>query len=190
MAHPLKHFIELSYKTNFTTHKAMLPTLSPATPVPGAVPAYTTWGGDPINGDVMLTDYTALAKRFMQNDSEFLNAVFWATLDGDTKPTALAAAPINVPGDAGYTGWYEAVQRTWSFKTSGFNFLKNVMLDSPTGNAFGRYSGTLDTDGDNFVAYILGDTHAFSGRDLLRPAAFWSLTITLNEKLRREYHLT
>lgn len=190
MLHPLSNFLEINYHSIYATHKQIIPTRAPASPAPGVIPDYTSWGGASLPGSDFLDDIVGAQEPFYLDTTSFDSAVFWATLPGDERPTAIAAKTIGSPGDSEYTGWDKAVQRTWSFKTTDFNFLKIVQLDTPTSNNFGRYTGSLDTAGNAFVAYMLGDTHAIAGRDLSRPAAFWSLTLTLNEKLRREYHLT
>ena len=190
MLHLLLNFIEVNYRSVYATHKQLIPTRAPASPSPGVVPDYTSWGGASLPGIDFLDDIVGAQQAFFLDTTVFESAIFWATLPGDTKPSAISAHTLGAAGDSTYTGWAEAVQRTWSFKTSGFNIFKIVQLDTPTSNNFGRYTGSLDTPGDAFVDYLLGDTTAVAGRDTLRPVAFWSLTLTLNEKLRRQYHLT
>jgi hypothetical protein len=182
-------YIQIDYHSAFGVHKAILPTRAPTFSVIGDEPEYESWDSGTILASDMVEALVDLFAAF------FDNTIIWDTFTVYNVPSVGAAAqPIFTAalaktGAGTQTGTSKATQRTYSMRTTGFGLAKLVFLDTKTANSFEK--SLVVSSGENaFLAAYMNPIYAWSGRDGNRPAVFKSLTITLNEKLRREYKMT
>lgn len=85
------------------------------------------------------------------------------------------------------TGWFEALQRTYTLVTTAGNLVRKVILDEPASNDFDPVYSLGATVDATWIANFTDETNAWAGRDGFRPAAFRSLKFALNGKLKRNY---
>lgn len=84
----------------------------------------------------------------------------------------------------------KAVQATFTFRCDDSSLFKIVLLDMNNGNSFEKITlGSLSVEAADFVSYIVGDTSPFQSRLNGRPLYFRQISYTMNEKLRRSYHM-
>jgi len=186
-------FIRLDSTSEFGPHSSFIPTLlwsdDPSTNDHGV---FQTWNSGSIDAVDMIMDLLTALLDFFDSTTTFNNWTILSKPDADSP--AVPVQSDNFTGQVGttaFTGWRQAVQRTISWRTTGFNIFKIVCLDVPVSNNFAKIS-TLPGSGSLFDldAVVTDGDHGFSGRDNNQPQSFISATHTLNEKLRRAYRAT
>jgi hypothetical protein len=139
----------------------------------------------------MLVDFIALLLPFYHTSTNFTSYV----INTYASSTAPARPQISVPlttaaGTGGAT--IPAAQATFNFKTTNFGAFKLVMLDAQVSSTFQPLEALVSPADDDEIAlrdYVVDPAWAFSGRDGFRPQLLKRVTYTLNEKLRKSYHL-
>jgi len=182
-------YVVVDYHTAFAPHRMTLPTLAWHIDLVNPDGFFDTWDSTGRDGAVMVDAFTDLLLPLYDNTF---------VVDGYTiynKPL-----PTDVPqpvyehrytakvGTGTPTGWSEAVQKTYFMRTTAFGASKLVLLDAWTNNNFGKYY-TVTSDEQDLLDEFMQPFNGWSGRDNAKPNALRALTITLNERLRREYHL-
>lgn len=179
----------VNYHSVFGPHKMIIPT---------SVPSYSGIGDDPtyLCHDSSVVPFSSLVPDLVNALKVRLksNGAIDTVTAYDYHAGLAAPAPINVqrPATAGTdttTGWDEGVVRTYVFRTAAFGLFKILLMDTPTDNEFGIYT-TLATADSTLVSYFESLTHPIVGRDGARPAFFKNLIVKINDRLRREYHLS
>lgn len=178
-------FFKLNYHSNAGPHTMEVPTLQ--WNVGGT---FDTWNAGTVNDDDMIEEYVNALLPFFGADTEFDNWTIFnvPTVDADPQPVE-SAGLTGFVGSSATPGWTTAVQLTFSVRTTNFGLFKTVMLDCASGNSFAP-STALGGAAATFFGVISDIDNGFSGRDNGRPNVFIKQTKTLNEKLRRSYHLT
>jgi hypothetical protein len=181
-------FVTIDYSSLYGPHKMTIPTREPVFTVIGDDPQYEAWDASTILGSAMVHDLVALLRQIL---------VTSMTVDGFTIYSVPAigapAQPIwsEVLGSAGLAttaGWSKAVQVTMSMRTTAFGAAKAVFLDVPTLNTF-ETTVSPASEYVDFFDELADPAKAWSGRDNARIAFLKGITITLNEELRRQYHM-
>jgi hypothetical protein len=184
-------FVVFDYKTPYSTHKMTVPTREWNAGIGTAGKGgYLTWNEDPRDADDMLKDFVTVIAGMYNDTTTFNHYTIFTFPTGETFSIPVAENALTIDGSGTITGWDEAVQRTYMIRdTSVRAFSRLVLLDAGTDNNFGKYT-TLTTPEAQIIAEITDPDNAWSSRQGNRPNSFKNLTITLNEKLRREYKLT
>lgn len=182
-------YVRILYHSAFAPHVMTLPahgwngsdtSLDPGT--------FDNWNATTQPGDTMITNFIDKIKVIYNSDVTFDQAEIWTRVSMSVEPRLRFIQSLAVSGTGTLTGWSEAVQKTFFLRDASNNALKLIPLDTPTDNLFGKYF-TLNTDETALVGELTLSTNAWATRAGNKPEFFRSLTITLNERLRREYHL-
>ncbi len=178
-------FFKCNYHSNAGPHSMEVPTLQW-----NIGNTFDTWNSGTVDDEDMITDYITALLPFFGADTEFDNALIYTVPAPDADPQPVQSYGFTgLVGSAASPGWTVAVQGTFTVRTHTFGLFKTVMLDMASGNSFAP-STALGGDALTFFNVISDKDRGFSGRDNGRPNVFIKFTKTLNEKLRRAYHLT
>jgi hypothetical protein len=182
-------YIRLKYSSPFAPHVMTIPMNtwngSDSSLDPGL---FTCWDASTRAGGTVIMNFVAALAPMFGSDSTFNQGEIWTRPSMDVEPRLRWITSLAVPGSSELTGWEEAVQRTYFFRDTANAAYKLVLLDTPTDNNFGKYY-TVTSDETAIINFLTADDYPFATRNRLKPAYFRSLTVTLNERLRREYHL-
>lgn len=181
-------FIVIEYHGPYGPHKMTLPTREPIYSGIGDLPEYQAWDDSTIQADDMVNGLVDMFADFLDNTITFDAFTVWHVPSVGADPIWVYSAPINTTGTATQTGTQKATQRTYTIRTTEGGVAKIVLLDTKTANSFEK-SITVSTEESAFLAQFMGTNRAWSGRDGGQPIVFHALTITLNESLRKAYHM-
>jgi len=147
--------------------------------------------GSPIAAATMIAALIDAMKEFFPASYQFNSYEIWTQATPDDLPVLRRATNISEVGVLSPVGLQiKATQATWSFKTTEGGVSKVVMLDVGV-SSFDRISSAdVSAEETAFIDEWTGVGNAWAGRDNGRPFFFQQISYTLNEKLRREYHLT
>jgi len=181
-------FVQIQYHSAYAPHVMTLPTTQWTPDLDYGT--FACWDGSDKAADDMVEELVLLMVPFFKSTVQFDYWTVYTMADPTAPAIPRKGAAIGEPGTSAGTGWDKATQATWSFKTEDGGLSKVVMLDLETGGAFGKITPAgLTGDAAAFVAKWTADTEGWSGRDNSKPDFFLQISYTLNEKLRREYHL-
>jgi hypothetical protein len=148
------------------------------------------WDGDTITvQDMMDAFLTAMAELFLA--STLINGYsVWTYADPDADPVFRAAESLSITGTSTSVNQAKAVQTTYSMLDTEGEVVKLTTLDAPV-VSFERFVGlsALTADEAAWVNIFASVEWAFSSRNGAKPNIFRQRSSTLNEKLRREYHM-
>lgn len=181
-------FVRITYHSPFGIHIMTLPTLPFNNADPGVVGQFDTWNAVGIDGDLMVDNLvTELAKQYQAGDATFDSFDVFTLANATADPEWRYGGALAVPGSSlALIGWRQAVQATFTFRTTLAGIMRLVLLDKPTNNAFGRYT-VPGPDEATLIAQISSVANGWAGRDGGRPLVFKNVTIKTNDRLRREY---
>jgi hypothetical protein len=174
-------YVEIDYHSTWSPHKMTIPTLAWN---PGAgYGDFETHNGGSIAADEMVDALIAVLKAFVPASVAF---------DGYTVFTKATEASPSIPRafkTSGVVGtaplsWSKATQLTISAKTDNAGDARLVLMDAASGNDF-----DLITPATITASYTALFAEWFSPDNGL-PYYFTQASITLNEKLRKQYHMT
>lgn len=183
-------FVRLAYHSPYSPHIMTLPTLQFTNTDPGVAGDFATWDAVGIDGHTMIAALvTELAKQYQAGDATFDSYDIFTMASAEAEPVWRFGAALGVAGSSlALVGWRQAVQATFTFRTSLSGISRIVLLDKPTNNAFGRYT-VPGADEAAIVAEWTDEANGWAGRDGGRPLLLKNITIDLNDRLRREYGL-
>lgn len=185
-------FVRLDYSTAYGAHVMLIPTLAwLPTPITGNMGSYIAWDSTPRDAEDMIDTFVGIAKAFLDPTSSFNLATIY-TKASPTAPNTLAAIKsLAVVGTSAAGGVRKAVQATFNFKTAGGQAMKLVFLDYPHGAGQFEKQPFLSWSADALALFgeLNSVASAWAGRDKTRIVAGISVTNTLNEKLRKQYHM-
>lgn len=181
-------FVRIQYHSPFGLHVMTLPTLEYSTAAPGEVGNFATWDEDSIVAPVMVNNLVAtILDEYEPADITFDSFDIFTMASAEADPLWQYGEAL---GDVGtgvdLDGWRQAVQATFTFRTSLGGISRLVLLDKPTNNLFGRYTVPGVTEAA-MIAEFTAVTNGWAGRDGGRPLIFKNVTIKTNDRLRREY---
>jgi len=183
-------FVKMFYHSAFAAHVRTIPTRAWYPGIAGNG-FYNNWFELPVDASDMIDALVAVEKVLHPPTTIFDYWEIWNYPDPDALPQPVQTGSLAVVGTSAGTGWSEAVEQTFMLRTTGFGIFKYVLLDVPTDNFFGKVApASFTTPYNNLMAKLTDENWAWSGRDNFRPSIVKQATITLNEKLRRSYHLT
>lgn len=181
-------FVQIQYHSAYAPHVMTLPTTNWTADADYGL--FETWAGGTKAADDMIEELILLMVPFFPSTVEFDYWTIFTKADGTAPNIPRVGKASGEPGTAVAPGATKATQATWSFKTEGTGLSKIVMLDVNTNNSFekvtpGELAGAALALADKWTA----DTEGWSGRDNTQPSFFLQIAYTINEKLRREYHM-
>jgi len=185
-------FLRLDYHTLYGTHSQVIPTTEWfPTSITGTIGSYLGWDSVPIDAEVMMSNLVTVAKDLFKSTTVYdLATVF--TMATPTSPAIpQASVAIGTAGVSTATVPDKATQFTFNFRTSLNGKMKFVCLDAPVGASNfdkqlpGSYSATLQA----IIDEIMDDSNAWAGRDGGQPSASISVTLDLNDALRKRYRM-
>jgi len=156
---------------------------------PGGAGSFESWSGVDKDAEDMIEQLIDVMLPFFNSLVTFDNAVIFtkATPTSVSFPVA-SASWVGKDGTNPSATWWQAVQTTVIARTTVFSLAKLVMLDSVAGDNFDpeyiQSAAMLALTAEWFDL-----ANGWSGRVDGRPKTFVKSTQTLNEKLRRAYHL-
>lgn len=181
-------FVRIHYHSPFGLHVMTLPTLQFTNVAPGVAGDFETWdevGKDAI--DMVTELVTELCDQYQEEDITFdsFDVFNMATPTSDPEWRYGGTLAMDGTGVA-LTGWRQATQATFTFRTTLGGIMRLVLLDKPTNNAFGRYTvpGAPELA---IINEITSDGNGWAGRDGGQPLVFKNVTVKTNDRLRREY---
>lgn len=186
-------FVKLDYVSPYAPHSMLLPTRAwLPTSITGNMGSYVAWNDDPIDAEEMIDALVAKLKVFHKPTTSFsLATIFTKPLETDPAlPVAIKA--LAVVGTSAAVGASKAIQQTWNFRTAGTHPAKLTFLDAPMGDNVEFDRVTLlgfNADALSLVNEFCDVANAWSGRDNTRVANAIGITFTVNEALRKQYHM-
>ena len=183
-------FTKIFYHTAFASHVRTLP--CKAWVFDGSPQGqFHDWVSGVISADTMIKALVNKEKVIVPSTTVFDYYEIWNYPSEDGLPFPVATNSLAIAGTSVATGWSEAVEQTFMLKTTAFGIFKYIILDAVTNNFFGKVlPADFDPAYDDLMAELTAETNGWSGRDNARPSIVKQATITLNDKLRRSYHLT
>lgn len=150
---------------------------------------YTGWDGVTINdAETMFLGLANVLKPFHIPGTTIKDASVYVKASATSPAILKTIIPLNVVGTNMGTTQAKAVQQTFNGKSTVFTPYKVVILDAPVGSSFDKVLAAAFGAADLALEGYLTDlTHAFQARAEAPPQGFQNKTITLNDKLRKEY---
>jgi hypothetical protein len=141
--------------------------------------------------DTMVTDLVTLFLPFFPSTVEFDNWKYFYQPTKDDLPLLVSSGAFtSLVGTDGSPGWTKANQGTLSYMGTGGSKGRLVFLDSTTDNDFSPILTAPPMSDARAIMDELSNTgNAWSTRGNERPETFLGYFKTINEKLRREYHM-
>jgi hypothetical protein len=180
-------FVRILYKTPFAPHVQEVCTRA-WSPDAGTNGSFNSWNDNPVDAATMINAFIAAEKEFYGAGTNFYGWEIWQYPDVDSAPLIVSTANIDVDGTSAAGAENKATQATWSFRTLAGGLFKVVNLDVEVTDFEKVLSASLSGDEAAFIAEIVDDDNAWSGRDNSQPTLFRQIAYTMNEKLRRLYH--
>lgn len=182
-------FVRIHYTSEFAPHVQTIPTRQ-WTGDAGSPGTYLAWDGvTTVNADEMVE---AMITAELANNPDTTTFTYYEIFDVpviDEPPVWKFAKFLS--GQVGTlvaTGQAAAVQYTMSFKCADGQRIQIINLDTPVGNVWGNINGLSPRDAD-IAAELTNTTNAWQGRQGGQPITFTNITVSMNKKLRREYHM-
>lgn len=182
-------FVQINYHSVYAPHVMTIPTLE-WTPDAG-YGLFETWAGGTIAADDMVEQLIDVMLPFFPASVGFDAFTIYTMASPTDQAIPRVFKTSAEVGSNGTPGNSHAVQATWTFKTDEGGISKLVMLDMGNNNSFERVTqATVGVAGQALIDEFTSDANGWAGRDNGQPTFFLQIAYTLNEKLRREYHLT
>jgi hypothetical protein len=182
-------YIDINYRTAYAFHKMRVSTC----PIVGVGPSAVF---DPGGGaDVILLsdgigDFIDLLAPLVPASTQYNDFLAWRVPDGGGRPQPVFSDSLGTVGTNVLTHiWDKATIVTWTWRTDLFGIMKLVQLDYPVGGFDAVTDLTGLTAQENLNNYVTNPIHWVRGQDHGVPAAFQQISQTLDEKLRRAYHM-
>jgi hypothetical protein len=139
----------------------------------------------------MILALMAKCQPFLPPTSTFDNYLIFNAASEASPLLPVKGDSISLPGTSSVPGWTKAVQAQLNMRSASFNVTKLVFLDAASGNTFDPVTD-LTTNADLQALYteFTKVINGWAARDNAQPSTFSSFDRTLNEKLRRRYHMT
>jgi len=185
-------FVVINYHSPYGVHKQTLPTLEwQSGGGSHAQGGYNSWSGAGVDADDMIQALAVAESENMPNTVTFDNYIIYTKADAASPALPVRTNHIGINGASLLTGWYAAVQFSFNFFDNVFLPFRVVLLDCQSGGDFGKVlPGAFTIEQNAVITQITSDTNAWSSRAGNRPNICNNVTKTLNEKLRKEYHIT
>ena len=189
--HTLKpSYVEINYHSSYGSHKMILPTRewSPVI-VTGDQGSFTSWSSVARDADEMIVDLvTLLVEKFPATVSFDQYTIWNFDEDADFFVPVAANAITALVGTDGTSAWTEAVQSVMTMFDTEFNTCKLVLLDMNSRNNFARRTAaTVDADEQAYFDEFSAAGNAWASRAGFRPAVIRSVSLGINDELKKQY---
>lgn len=185
-------YIEFRYHSSLAPHKMILPTRE-YSPVPGAsgFGTFTSWDDNIRDIGDMVDDFVDLLLPKFPTSVVFDD---WTVFDFNET----AGFFIPVSGD-GFTakvgtdatpGWFYAVQSVFTMFDTEYGTAKLNLLDTSSRNNFARRTAaTADAEELAIFGAYSDEGNAWSSRNGARPSILRSISLGINDELKKQYGL-
>lgn len=180
----------VSYNSPWGAHKMTIPTTQWGPGIGGGTyGGYLGQDGSTINdAETVWGDFADVLKVFHIPGTTIREVSVFEKPTPESSSILRAIIPLNVVGTNAGTTQAKAVQQTFNGKSTLYHPFKIVILDGPVGSSFDKILHAAFGAADLALEGFLSDlTHPFAARDGAAVAGFQSKTLTLNDKLRKEY---
>lgn len=185
-------FCLVEYHSNKGQHKMTLPTRN-WNPLGGTTGhgGFEAWDSSDRDADEMIIDLVTELCKICSDEVDFDRYTYYQIDEPGASPHPVASDTLDaLTGIDGTPGWFLAVQFQYTMYDTEFGTSKLVLLDASSNNNFAkRLPGGLSADELAPFTEFSKVTNAWSSRNGARPSALRSLTVDLNDKLRKEYGL-
>jgi len=181
-------FVVINYHSPWGQHTRTIPTLGWNPDAPGDPGTFETHDATGIEADVMVE--TLIDAISGNNDADIVHdayTIFTVPTD-DNPPIPQFTRRYASPGTETLTGQSQAVQCTFTFRTTFGNSFRFVQLDRAGNNQWGNFY-TLQTTEIPIVTEISSVANGWAGRDGGRPYAWLNTSVSLNKRLRAKYDM-
>jgi hypothetical protein len=183
--------VRLRYSSEFAPHEMQLSARAWSPPSEGNdFGTFTSWDDVEIDAETMIDNLIlALVEQFTAQIN-FNGWEIW-TFASPTAPAIFGISKsTSVAGTSVSTNQRKAIQTTYNLMDLSGNRAKITLLDAPV-VSFERIVGfsVLTADEQQIINELTATGSAWSSKANNRITTFRSRTTTLNEKLRREYHM-
>lgn len=183
-------FVKIEYQSANAPHVMILPTKEWSDPLEDGVGQFDTHTGGSINADDMVQAMVDELAKFFTADLSFTSYTIYTMATETADPTPRVTGQLTQVGVTVSTTWQKATQVTITARTTSFGLAKITLLDAISEDNWDRIT-VLPGSGNIFDLWgVWSDPgNGWAGRDNGRPTAFLQVSKTLNEKLRRQYHM-
>lgn len=183
-------YVKILYHSVFAQHSMSIPT-RPWSAADGGSGngSYIAWDDSTADPEAMIT---ALVEDIVGVlHSSVIFDTWWIynelSVGGQLVPVK-SGVFTSLEGTEATPGWYEAVQGIFTFYDTGFNTAKLSILEFASKNNFARRDyGTLSVPELAIANEFMADGNAWSSRAGLQPVTLRSLSLGINDALKKQY---
>jgi hypothetical protein len=185
-------YIQIRYHSALGGHKMILPTRQ-YSPVPGisGFGTFTSWDDNIRDiGDMMDDLVDVLVVQFPVSVVFDDWTVFDFNEDADFFIPVSGDAFTSKTGTDSTPGWFYAVQSVFTMFDTAYGTVKLNLLDTSSRGNFAKRTGATADSGELAIFGVLSDAgNAFSSRKGFRPATLRSISLGINDELKKQYGL-
>ena len=189
--HTLKpSYIEINYHSAYGAHKMILPTRqwSPVI-VTADQGSFTSWSSLSRDADEMVNDLIDTLVAKFPSTVSFDQYTIWNFDEPSDFFIPVAANVFTAKvGTDGTSAYSQAVQSVMTMFDEEFNTVKLVLLDMNSRNNFNRRTAaTVDADEQAIFDEFSAAGNAWASRAGFRPAVLRSVSLGINDELKKQY---
>lgn len=181
-------FIQINYRSSYGEHVQTIPLIE-WTPGGATGDLALQGSGTDVAVDV-ISGFLGLQAPFFPTTVNFYAWTIFSQPTSSSPAIPVMSAACDVDGTNATAANTKAVQATWTLRCDDASLFKIMQMDMNNGNNFGKITiSGLSAEALLFLQYLVGDECPFQSRLNGRPLYFRQISYTLNEKLRRQYHM-
>ena len=183
-------YVDINYRTAYAFHKARISS-APILGVGSEAVFQPGEGLDDINVLTGVGELVDILKTFYPDSASYIDFTAWNHPVPTERPIPVVSGSLNEVGTSEPEAaiWDKATQVTFTWRTEAFGIFKIVFLDYPVVSFDAQSTLTGFTEGLALSDYVTDVNNWVRGQDNSVPGTFQQISATLNEKLRREYHM-
>lgn len=152
---------------------------------------YEAWDTTPIDADDMVQAWVTLLADTQPSTVVWDSYTIYTRASIGSPALPRASGVLGIPGTSTLGGWFAAVMHTFNCLDTAFNRAKVCIIEASSGGDFGKVLPAVFTaEQQAIIDAFTGDGNAFASRAGFQPMRCDNITKDLNDRLRREYHLT
>lgn len=183
------YWVEILYHSPYAPHVQTIPTLA-WTPDAG-YGLFATHDGGTIAADDMIEEFVEAQAPFYTAAVIFDSYTIFYQPTPDVPSIPLSGKVLTTVGTNASTAFFKAKQATWTFKDTAGELVRYVQLDMQNGGGFDRVTSVgIAPEAQAFIDLVTNPDYGYASRAGNRPSYFRQVAYTMNEKLRRQYHMT
>lgn len=185
-------YVQAKYHSPYGIHLATWPTRAWSSAY-GTNPqgGWLNWGGTPIDADDAINELVTSLADHQPSTVTWDSYIIYTKADATSPSFPVTSGVLGIAGTSSLTGWYAAVQWSFNMLDTAFNTSKLVILEAASGGDFGKVTpATFTAEQLDTIDKWTAETNAWSSRAGFRPSRCDNITKDLNDRLRREYHIT